>query len=281
MSLEHVSKLRRLRGTCSLRIAAAGLGCSRSHLSEVERGLKRPSVDLLERASLYYGTRDLQVAPGFRPTGRAQLRERARQIRRRFGSLHRPRHTQPLRQAFALACYHEVGRQRLAELDRRKRPGIFWKAIKTMAVSMNGPEQGAFLALLEPDGEPIELHPRDLRFPIPIIERPGHWWLATALETGGNLVVVFSQLEVAPGPGPTRRLDFLVGVASTDTRGFVVVEIDGPAHAGRKPQDKLREREVPLPFVRFRTNEVWRREFRGMLLDKVIEKVHNSTATQG
>jgi len=59
------------------------------------------------------------------------------------------------------------------------------------------------------------------------------------------------------------------------------VEIDGPAHAGRTQQDKLREREVPLPFVRFRANEVWRREFRRMLLDKVIEKVHSSVATQG
>lgn len=276
MSLDHGSKLRRLRGTRSLRIAAAAIGCSHSHLSEVERGVKRASPDLLERACQYYGAKDLQVAVGSRPKGRTQLRRQARLIRRRFGSLHRPRHTQPLRQAFALACYHEVGRQRLAELDGRKRPSVFWKAIKTMARSMNGPEQGTLLALLQPDGEPVELHPRDLRCPIPIVERPGHWWLATVLEADGALVVVFGQLEVVPGPGPTRRVDFLVGVDSPDARGLVVVEVDGPAHAGQIQRDKLREKEVALPFVRFRASDVWRRDFRSLLLEKVLEKVRNS-----
>ena len=267
------SSLRILRGDWPLGEAAAALGCSKSHLSDVEREVKQPSRALLLRAEEVYGVQGLADRRSWRPAGRPQLRSEAEEIRRLFRARWRTRLTQPVRQEFSLALHHEVGRARLEELNSKRRPSVFWKAVKTLPRRMNSPEQGALLALLVPDGEPLELHPRDIGFPLPVVEPVGHWWLCVLVRQGDARFVVFGQLEVMSRPGQVRRLDFLVGVWTPTSRGYVVVEVDGPVHRERRPLDQAREKEIDLPFVRVQAHEVWRKDFRNYLLARVLARL--------
>src|SRR5690606_31185458 len=137
---ESPSPLRFLRGDRTLKQAAEDLGYSAGHLSKVERGLCPPSAELLARARARYGAVDLGITGRGRPRGRSQLASTTRKICGLFGVRPRIRWTQPLRQEYALAQYHPVGRERLEALNSLKgRPPIFWKAVKTLPRRMNSP----------------------------------------------------------------------------------------------------------------------------------------------
>ena len=50
----NYARFRELRGYTPLRVVAAAVGVSEQHLSQVERGVKEPSADLLLRMCSYH-----------------------------------------------------------------------------------------------------------------------------------------------------------------------------------------------------------------------------------
>lgn len=259
-------RLRALRGNLSLRKMASLVGCSSSYLCEIENGGKVASEEFLERIRLALGSGNLRGAEKPRKMGRPQLPAFADQVRSAFRYSTPSRPTQPLRQSFSLARYHPVGRELVEELDARRRPGIFWKAVKWAAGQMNGPEQGVFLRLLLPDGEMHEFHPRLLGFPLPIVEPPGHWWVAVTRRIDGRLLVAFPQFRVQSLAGSPRRLDFLIGMEGV---GLLNLEVDGPEHRSQQTPDRIRAVELNLRTLRVGVQEIWRDDFFGNLVKMI------------
>lgn len=269
------TRLRMLRGPSSLREMANLVDCSPGYLCELEKGEKIPSDEFLERVRLALGTGNLRGFERPRREGRPSLPAAAARVRSAFKCQSPLRPIQPLRQAFSLARYHLKGRELVEELDAWRRPGVFWKAVKWSAGQMNGPEQGVFLRFLLPDGQVHELHPRQVGFPLPVIEPPGHWWVAAVTVVGGRLLVAFPQLGVLTAAGAPRRLDFLIGLEGA---GLVNLEVDGPTHRGRKIYDRIRAEELNLRTLRVGSTQMWRDDFLGTLVKKIQPDLTTSLA---
>lgn len=259
----------------AIRAAALALGCSAGHLSRVLRGLRHPSKKLIQAFQRLARRHDLERLVHERRKGRPRRGGNVAEVRRAFGVSAPTRLTQPLRTAFRLACYTPAGREMVEELDRLDRPGSFWKPVKWLAGLMNGPEQALLMNLLLSGGNPKELHPRHVAFPLPVLERPGHWWLALVLPAEGLLVVAFPQLEVCTHKFGYRRLDFMLAVAAPDGTGIHRnVEVDGPPHRGRQAADRARGEEIGLGTLRLTAEQAYDRATPGKLLEWLGEQVH-------
>lgn len=235
-------------GEHSLRAVAAAIGCSAGHLSRVVRGLRRPSKKLVLDLQQHLSRSDLERLHRARKRGRRARRTLCKSVRRAFHVKKGPRLVSSLRQAFALVCWCPAGQSLVDALDRRV--GFDFKAAKWLARLLNAPEQAVLLRMLLGGGDIQEMRPRDVGFPVAVVESPGAWWLAVVTELKDYLEVVFCQLELVTPARTYRRVDFLVAAAAEGKVIFRVMEVDGPQHAGTKRADRLRTEEIGLRAFR-------------------------------
>lgn len=235
-------------GEHSLRAVALAIGCSAGHLSRVVRGLRRPSRKLVLDLQRHLSRSDLERLHRERKRGRRARRTLCKSVRRAFHVKNRLRLVSSLRQAFALVCWCPAGQALVDALDRRA--GVDFKAAKWLARLLNAPEQAVLLRVLLGGSAIQEMRPRDVGFPVAVVESPGAWWLAVATQLEDYFEVVFCQLELVTPARTYRRVDFLVAAAGEGKVIFRVLEVDGPQHAGSKRADRVRAQEISLRAFR-------------------------------
>lgn len=264
----------RLGQGLSTKAMADYLGCSKSHLNQVELGKAHPSIRFVERVSSLLG---LELSNGHRSLEKGRPRLASPLSPEHFfgRSPRRALPGGPLRQNFQECCWDPVGAALVRELDARRRGGLFWKAIKYLAREQNGVEQGAMLQMLLPDGDLHECHPHALGFPCPVLESPRHWWVAVTAEWEGRLLLAFPQLVLSPRVGCLRRIDFMLAAGDGRRVVHANLEVDGPTHRARRLADKARDGELPFPTLRVGAHEVWSKGFRRRILgwvDTLLQK---------
>lgn len=274
------ASIRAARGDLSFRAFARILECSASYLKEIESGKATPTPRFLERLRACDALKTLPMAGPQRPTRKRKTRKPslppiATRLRSVFRVPRPNRPVQPLAQAFALARYTSRGRELVQELQAQRRPGAFLHAAKWQAQFLNGPEQRLLLSLLTPEASLHEVHPRVLGIPLPVVEPPGHLWLAAATPCEAALLVTFAQLAVEVRPGWTRRMDFFMGLSD---HGLVNVEVDGPIHTGRQAQDRVRAEQISLPTLRVPADHVDSPDFLKWLLQQLRDTLRSKSS---
>lgn len=271
--LEFSRLLRQVRAGLGLREFARAVGCSHSYLKKLESGDVLPTrrfIGRLRKCDLFATVElpEVAAAPRTQKKRRRGLPRIAVEIRKAFHVARPERHVEPLAHAFDLARYTPEGRELVRRLDAQRRSGAFFRAVKWQARFLNGPEQRVLLQLLTPQASIHELHPRVVGIPLPVVETPEHWWLATVTPVEDQRLVCFAQLRVEVRPGWTRRMDFFVALTGT---GMANVEVDGPTHRGRSDRDRVREEEIGLPTVRVRAEEPGSPDFLPRLVARIRE----------
>lgn len=266
-------RIRALRGELSQAELARRTGYTDSHVSKLENGRCRPSRKFLKAAATALGQPEESLLALYSTTERKQtkrtkrLRDQMKAIRKSFGRPSvLPVPGGRMERIFAEAMWTPEGAALVRELDCLRRPRAFWSAARTVGRGLTGPEQGAWLRLLLPEGLLQELHPHEVRFPYPVVTTPGQRHHAILIPRAGTLVTIHDQVTFLTKVDRLRRLDFLVSAASERVVVSSNLEIDGPTHRGTRCADRARAEEIGLPTLRVRADQVCNPEFPNVVL---------------